>query len=561
MEGFSCIQRVRKPIRQSDFGNIVKMRSSSLVLIAILFTAALEHCFAIRGKLIDDDGLVPESSALVLVSNFKKQCAGTLITESIILAPAHCVNRPSTLIPACLWFANNTFYSKPLFTGLSRKKNPSSNVYTYDMVQLKNFKLLNNTECISYGQRKGLLSVNMSEVQGCICYRKIITEKFEGYLNVNLVYDNHVVPYAIGLLSHYLREGKFSIETFVKISYLTEWIKETFRDLGEEVPFSLFDPLACAERYLEQRQKIQGNLLVKKIGSVEYMVQIPDIPDSSPSNQTGTCVGVLIRSDVVVTLAQCANYLIFLSSRVILSDSSSKSIRDVFIHPGYKENTFYNNIALLKLSSETSITPASMYFYSFDNDSVALLGYKKLFFFEDLIETIAEAQQLSILFDDDCNPTQEQRSRLAEGLQVEHMCLRNEHYIVPGSCEARPGSPVVLSSDIGSVIGLSMSGRYCGFGEPAIVTLFHDHLVWISSVLESPPKEWFVFTIPGLKMSDVCVYPEGTVGTCVSLTSCPSVHQRVKNSLPIFFCTDKSIVCCPEDSATEDDVGFAIFRS
>uniref|UniRef100_A0A182YRS0 Peptidase S1 domain-containing protein n=1 Tax=Anopheles stephensi TaxID=30069 RepID=A0A182YRS0_ANOST len=367
-------------------------------------------------------------------------------------------------------------------------------------------------------------------------------------MNINLIYENHVVPYVIGILSHSIHLRQFSIETFVQISYLTEWIKETFQDLGEEVPSSLFDPLVCAERYLEQRQKIQGNLLVKKIDSVEYMVIIPD---SSSSKTIGTCVGVLIRSDVVVTLAQCANYLIILSSWVILSDYSSKSIRDVFIHPGYKEDTFYNNIALLTLTSETSITPASMYFYSFEKERVALLGYKKRFFFEDLIETIAEAQQLSILFDDDCNPTQEQRSRLAEGLQVEHMCLRNEHYIVPGSCEARPGSPVVLSSDIGSVIGLSMSGNYCGFGEPAIVTLFHDHLVWISSVLETPPKEWFVFTIPGLKMSEVCVYPEGTVGTCVSRTSCPSVHQRVKDNLPIFFCTDKSIVCCPEDSATE----------
>ncbi|XP_049289248.1 uncharacterized protein LOC125767047 isoform X2 [Anopheles funestus] len=174
-----------------------------------------------------------------------------------------------------------------------------------------------------------------------------------GPLHANFIYDGYIIPYVTGYPS--ITWGNYEIKVFVKLSKFSEWIKQAIQELGEQIPTSLFDPLACAKKHLELRRKINGTKPLEKNGSIEFMVKLQDNPET---NSSSVCAGVLIKNDFVATLAQCTTNLIPFSSRIVLSDSSIITIRDIFIHPEYSEGSFYNNIALLKLVSETSIRPA-----------------------------------------------------------------------------------------------------------------------------------------------------------------------------------------------------------
>ncbi|XP_049289247.1 uncharacterized protein LOC125767047 isoform X1 [Anopheles funestus] len=366
-----------------------------------------------------------------------------------------------------------------------------------------------------------------------------------GPLHANFIYDGYIIPYVTGYPS--ITWGNYEIKVFVKLSKFSEWIKQAIQELGEQIPTSLFDPLACAKKHLELRRKINGTKPLEKNGSIEFMVKLQDNPET---NSSSVCAGVLIKNDFVATLAQCTTNLIPFSSRIVLSDSSIITIRDIFIHPEYSEGSFYNNIALLKLVSETSIRPA--YFLRqpyLDQKTASVYGKERNggTGFEDSSDTPVIAHGLSILLNYKCYPTEEQRLQLAQGLQFEHVCLQNDQFLVPGSCEAIPGSPVVLSDDIGSSPGLYMSGRNCGFGEPAIVVLFMAHQTWINSIIEAPPREPVVYTIPNLKLSDKCLYQDGTEGKCVTQSAC-NTYERLKHNLPLFFCEIKSVVCCPHSN-------------
>uniref|UniRef100_A0A182M7M2 Uncharacterized protein n=1 Tax=Anopheles culicifacies TaxID=139723 RepID=A0A182M7M2_9DIPT len=109
-----------------------------------------------------------------------------------------------------------------------------------------------------------------------------------------------------------------------------------------------------------------------------------------------------------------------------------------------------------------------------------------MFTFIDPDQLPVKAQGLSMLLNYQCNPTEQQRTRLNQGLQLEHVCLQKEQHLVPGSCEAYPGSPVVYMDNPHSSPGMYMSGRHCGFGEPSIAIIFMVYETWIDSVAHTP---------------------------------------------------------------------------
>uniref|UniRef100_A0A182PBX2 Peptidase S1 domain-containing protein n=1 Tax=Anopheles epiroticus TaxID=199890 RepID=A0A182PBX2_9DIPT len=158
--------------------------------------------------------------------------------------------------------------------------------------------------------------------------------------------------------SLYANNGIPKLDVFIRLSKFADWITEIMRKEGEEVSF---DPLVCAKRHLEYRRPINNinTKLFEPIKTIDYMVSIQANPGKIEAPE---CAGVLIRKDIVVTLAQCASDLI-----VVFTDQSSISIRDIFIHPNYTTNSLYDNIAILKLVSSSSSTTANVS-NSFNND-------------------------------------------------------------------------------------------------------------------------------------------------------------------------------------------------
>lgn len=163
------------------------------------------------------------------------------------------------------------------------------------------------------------------------------------------------------------------------------------RDEGEDISF---DPLMCAKRHLQNRRQINSTELNVPNKSIRYAVSIQPSPDG---HQPKKCAGILLEKDIVVTLAQCASNLMWVTikldfhlqylqvimpfrsclyrsyySRVVFVDRSSITIRDIIIHPNYTANSLYNNIAVLKLVSEASFIPAKI-LNVFKNDGEVIL--------------------------------------------------------------------------------------------------------------------------------------------------------------------------------------------
>ncbi|XP_061513872.1 vitamin K-dependent protein C-like isoform X2 [Anopheles gambiae] len=379
-----------------------------------------------------------------------------------------------------------------------------------------------------------------------------------GLLHVDFIYANRFVPYIIGIDSIKVNKSH-KPDVFLQISKFGDWITKTMRDEGEDISF---DPLMCAKRHLQNRRQINSTELNVPNKSIRYAVSIQPSPDG---HQPKKCAGILLEKDIVVTLAQCASNLMSYYSRVVFVDRSSITIRDIIIHPNYTANSLYNNIAVLKLVSEASFIPAKILNVFKNDGEVILYAGTNITDNETKDVEYLLIRGLTVLLNIQFNPTEEQRARLSKGLQLEHLCLRNENSIVPGSCALVLGSPVEYWNASKYLLGLYMNGENCGFGEPIIVLYVNSHYTWIRSVIEKA-KESITFVAPFLKPSDNCWYPDGTNGTCISPTSCSKLRHRIETNLPIFYCQTREFVCCPPDTEMQlgvenDDISFAFYRA
>uniref|UniRef100_A0A182HZD4 Peptidase S1 domain-containing protein n=1 Tax=Anopheles arabiensis TaxID=7173 RepID=A0A182HZD4_ANOAR len=334
-----------------------------------------------------------------------------------------------------------------------------------------------------------------------------------GLVYVDLIYDNHIVPFVIGSASFAPINGLHRLHGFSKLSKFVDWISKIMREEGADVSF---EPLICAKRHLEYRRQNNNTKLFEPNIAVDTTVSIHSHPDAP---HTKICAGVLIRKDAVITLAQCASNLI-----VVLADGSFIAIRDIIIHPDYSDDSLYNN---------------------------------KFF----------AVHGLNVRFSYECNPSEEHHSRLLKGLHPEHMCLQNNHTLVPGSCEAHPGSAVFwYHNDKKYLLGLYMHGENCGFGDQALGLYVYAYNAWVHSVLDTPLQKSLGYVFPFLKTSDECSYPDGATGTCVSHINCPNISKRAGKSLPIFYCSSRAIVCCPrhleaQKEEEHEGIAFAFYRT
>ncbi|XP_049293357.1 uncharacterized protein LOC125769022 [Anopheles funestus] len=565
--------------------------------------------FNTRYKREDSEQDLEAGPPLVFVRSVRGECAGILITENIIIASARCaynnnstvviitkqnvrhvtfdgynrqnelqlshvITHPSynetlgthdiallkfekpihvqnNVIPSCLWLEDETIPPKPM---IAEWRNWKARKLTRK--ELK--KIADSSNCIRYLQPMPptYRKYDIADYHLCVLAKvnHLHPSALLGPLYTDLIYDGYIIPFVVGFNSVHL-EGLYNLNIFVRVSKFVEWIKRTIHDLGEELP--LFDPIACAKEYLDHHRRIKGSLPLEKNYSIKYMVQFQENPESG---QISDCVGALIRKDMVITLGQCAANLIALYSRVVLSDSSKITIWSIFLHPDYTEGSLYNNIALVKLEKETLITPVTLT-YDHEEDDVKLSLYGKQrtnnMGFEVSDGVPVRAQELSMLLNYQCNPTEEQAALLTKGLQLEHVCLQKDESLVPGSCVAEPGTPFVHADSSQFSPGLYMLGRHCGFGQPAIAVIFLAHEIWINSILDSLFQKSDILIISDVSDS---MYPDGTSCKCVAPTRCSNINERVKKKLPIFFCMDRSIVCCPLESI-EDEFTFAINRS
>uniref|UniRef100_A0A182X324 Peptidase S1 domain-containing protein n=1 Tax=Anopheles quadriannulatus TaxID=34691 RepID=A0A182X324_ANOQN len=266
------------------------------------------------------------------------------------------VNLQSNVLPACLWLNDEKSNAELIVARWNHREGISSLTKQTDIV-VKDFE-----SCISFFDPNILAINNISFLDHQMCIVNEMEDAMDlsgGPLYVDLVHDDHIVPFVIGIASTATRANLYEIDIFTKLFKFGNWIAETMREEGEEVSF---EPLECAKRYLQYRRQINGSKLFDSSNTIDYMVSIHGNPDT---NQTIKCTGALIGKDVVVTLGQCVINFMPYSSYVVLDDRSTINIKNIIIHPNYTANTLYNNIAILKLpehlclQSDYALVPGS----------------------------------------------------------------------------------------------------------------------------------------------------------------------------------------------------------
>ena len=118
---------------------------------------------------------------------------------------------------------------------------------------------------------------------------------------MDIISDNFIVPFVIGIPSFFVIGDSQKFDVFVKLSKFGEWITETMRGEGEEISFELTE---CIKRHSNERRKINGMTKFIPGNTRDFMVMIYESPDKSKE-----CAGALIEKDIVITLAQCASNL------------------------------------------------------------------------------------------------------------------------------------------------------------------------------------------------------------------------------------------------------------
>ena len=86
---------------------------------------------------------------------------------------------------------------------------------------------------------------------------------------LDLIYDNHIVPFVIGSASFVPNGGLHRLQGFTQLFKFGDWIAETMRERGG-VDLS-FNPLICAKRHLEYRRQINNTSLYGPIITVDSL--------------------------------------------------------------------------------------------------------------------------------------------------------------------------------------------------------------------------------------------------------------------------------------------------
>lgn len=188
------------------------------------------------------------------------------------------------------------------------------------------------------------------------------------------------------------------------------------------------------------------------------------VPDGVPS--CFICGGTLIRSDIILTAAQCYRKGASISVRVNVSnpnDGVRRTVEKMIPHPGYNES-FENDIMVLKLKTPlSSIVPVKLNKLSYlplPNASLKLFGFGA--HSESNPAPSRRLREVSVLAGDFDKCNQQYQSRLSSGL---HLCT----VAMPGSggdsCEGDGGAPLIIKSHNRSVdiqVGVVSFGSGCG---------------------------------------------------------------------------------------------------
>ncbi|XP_052866526.1 uncharacterized protein LOC128272702 [Anopheles cruzii] len=565
----------------------------SLIWENYVLTAA--HCVE------DDDNVPPDVVRLGdinLYNDTDDQYAQQLKIVEIVRHPEHRfstryhdlallrlernVRLHDTVAPACLWDDEEIPFPSMEATGwgatgFGQKSTP---------ILLKvSLGLVKKAECDRYyrvGDRG--LKQGLQNYQLCAGDVKMDTCPGDsgGPLQMKLLHNAKMTPFVVGVTSFGGVCGQSIPGVYMKVAPYIPWISSELAKRGENVQEWSFKPYACAFRYVHLREYEDDVVLSKSNGfeGLDSSKAHMNILDSSqtvsihwPRSGKGpsNCYGVVIDEDTVVTLARCAIANRTQPSHVVHQGERRNDIVKARWHPAYRPNSFYNDIAILKLKDRlkfsSNFVPACIWsanelpdpqFYVTGQGRNDLNEFHRgLTPITKLDPTIVQlSPRANILEAANCSVPEEYLTGLSRGLAQEHLCFGNKPFLVPDSCEMLFGAPLRrriwrLGRHFEHIYGLNLLGKDCGFGRAALATRLGEHLQWLNSVLLPNYRddgEGIHFLNADLSESESCVGTDGIAGLCVNIDQCPKIRYDIESKRNVKFCHGGEIVCCPYDN-------------
>uniref|UniRef100_A0A182PJK4 Peptidase S1 domain-containing protein n=1 Tax=Anopheles epiroticus TaxID=199890 RepID=A0A182PJK4_9DIPT len=423
-----------------------------------------------------------------------------------------------------------------------------------------------------------------------------------GPLNVRLQHNYKVTPFLVGLTSFGRPCGQSHPGVYTRIAPFRSWILETLQNNSlPDLSDSDLDPANCALRHVAIRQLAISNVVTNESGvyesfdigrqyiTTDYVGEIVELkwPDTI-SPQRNNCMGSIIDRDTVVTLGDCVlhegqqpthvshgirtgDYYLGVAVR----KDTIYSITAIHLHPNYTKGSYYNNIAVLKINGSFNILPACIWNAADPPDrlmEITTLGRVDLNVFQYKENTIHDTTIMRLTpnvyaYDNsNCPLAAQYRDKLDQGILHQHLCFGNDPFLVPEVCDLAQGGPLQrsvfrLERHYKHVYGLSLFGRDCGYGEPAVAVRLHAHMDWLESVLlptkasnrKPQSDDALQFINTDLELFDRCDFFDRSVGLCVPVERCRGVRQRLERNEGMIFCGNGTIVCCLPKNVLDDE--------
>ena len=164
-----------------------------------------------------------------------------------------------------------------------------------------------------------------------------------------------------------------------------------------------------------------------------------------------------------------------------------------------------------------------------------------------------------------CLAALRERYQLPQDSLDKYLCLHFKPSSIQSSYQIQLGAPIHSIPRVHNyVVGLNLVGHDTDVDTPMIGIRFSTHKAWFESVL-LPTKnnqntnmsfDALTYVDTDLQYADKCAYSNGVEGKCVDITKCPSIKQRLDANKLITFCTNSTVVCCPQQtiSSTKRDL-------
>ncbi|KAL9697966.1 hypothetical protein quinque_001407 [Culex quinquefasciatus] len=475
------------------------------------------------------------------------------------------VQQDGTVIPACLWTDDEVRFKKLVATGWGRTGVGSE--YTPKLLQVS-LSPISNEECSVYYPTDRKLKQGLRAQHLCARDEQMDTCEGDsgGPLQIKLMHNGRMTPFIVGVTSFGSACGISNPGVYTRVSAYFRWIVDTMREHGAVGLETNYNETLCALRYVTYReydkkvaQKYNETFTTgASTGRRIYEAEVPEQLATVRWNGHGPdCFGVIVDEDTVLTVADCTdfkgkspNFVNYLNNKVM-------PISKIVVHPDHIRGSAYNNIAILKLSNLLDLPEhfvPSCITHSYED--YAINGYgkgrrdiNKLVFYGNN-HTIDPHQtnhliRFESLDPSDCTVPERFTPRLLQGLASEHLCLGQDVFLVPGSCEQLTGSMIGRSAVFYYFTkALSLLSRDCGFGEHLISTRLNSHVEWMKTVLLPSYRDSSAvhYVDPDLREGSSCILGSGAMGLCVPVDKCG--HQLKQARGQVTFCSSGAVICC-----------------